>query len=128
MSGSTAPRFVFLTAGVGVSPNPRTGSCLGTAIGRPAETFDSYIHTIGGINTSNPTEMMVNILTMCDPPGVPQAPLLDQGFPQRLEAALRLARPLPFLALTVSQLAQILAGLGLRIQPLYLQEIGRAHV
>jgi general secretion pathway protein K len=73
------------------------------------------------VNTSDPAEMMMNILAMSDPPGVPQPTLLDPTFPQRLDAALRLARPLPFLAVTVSQFAQILAGLGLRIQPLYLQ-------
>ncbi|HET6922184.1 MAG TPA: hypothetical protein VFI16_03440 [Anaeromyxobacteraceae bacterium] len=73
------------------------------------------------INTSDPAEMMLNILAMSDPPGVPQTALLDPAFPQRLDAALRLARPLPFLAVTVSQFAQILAGLKLRIQPLYLQ-------
>ena len=72
------------------------------------------------INTSDPAEMMINILAMSDPPGVPQPALLDPTFPQRLDAALRLARPLPFLAVTVPQFAQILSGLGLRIQPLYL--------
>ncbi|HEU4385295.1 MAG TPA: hypothetical protein VFR85_17555 [Anaeromyxobacteraceae bacterium] len=72
------------------------------------------------VNTGDPAEMMINILAMSDPPGVPQPALLDPTFPQRLEAALRLARPLPFLAVTVQQLAQILSGLGLRIQPLYL--------
>ncbi len=73
------------------------------------------------INTTDPAEMMLNIIAMCDPPGVPQPVLLDPTFGQRLDAALRLARPLPFLALTVSQFAQILSGLGVRVQPLYVQ-------
>ncbi len=75
------------------------------------------------INTNDPSEMMINILAMSDPPGVPQPALLDPAFPKRLDAALLLARPLPFLAVTVSQFAQILSGLGLKIQPLYLQAL-----
>ena len=73
------------------------------------------------VNGDDPAETMMNILAMSDPPGVPQPALLDPAFPKRLEAALRLARPLPFLAVTVSQFAQILSGLGVRVQPLYLQ-------
>ena len=96
------------------------GDAFLAAFGSQITVYPS-VNAKTNINTNDPAEMMVNILAMLDPPGVPQAALLDQGFPQRLDAALRLARPLPFLALGVSQFAQILAGLGLRVQPLYLQ-------
>ncbi len=73
------------------------------------------------INTSDPEQVLVNALLMSDPPGVPQAPLLDPAFSQKLDMALRLARPLPFMTITVQQFATVLQALGLRLQPIYLQ-------
>ncbi|HYQ80460.1 MAG TPA: hypothetical protein VEP68_03105, partial [Anaeromyxobacteraceae bacterium] len=96
------------------------GDAFMAAFGDQITVYPS-VNAKTNINTADPAAMMINILAMCDPPGVAQPALLDPAFPQRLDAALRLARPLPFLAITVSQFAQILSGLGLRIQPLYLQ-------
>jgi general secretion pathway protein K len=73
------------------------------------------------INTADPEQLMVNVLLMADPPGVPQPVVLDPSFPQKLSLALRLARPLPFMTLTVQQFATILQSLGVRVQPLFLQ-------
>jgi len=73
------------------------------------------------INTQDPQAMLVNILAMSDPPGIPQPVVLDPAFPAKLDAALKLARPLPFLALTVPQFAAVLQALGVRVQPLFLQ-------
>jgi general secretion pathway protein K len=73
------------------------------------------------INTDDPGQMLVNVLLMSDPPGVPQPPVLDPAFPQRLQAALRLARPLPFMTISVQQFATLLQALGVRVQPLFLQ-------
>jgi hypothetical protein len=52
---------------------------------------------------------------------VPQPPVIDPAFPQKLDAALRLARPLPFMTITVQQFATVLQALGVKVQPLYLQ-------
>lgn len=73
------------------------------------------------INTSNPSQMMVNALLMADPPGVPQAPMLDPAFPQKIDLALKLARPLPFMTISVQQFASALQALGVKVQPVYLQ-------
>jgi general secretion pathway protein K len=73
------------------------------------------------INTQDPQAMLVNILVMSDPPGIAQPAVLDPAFPAKLDAALKLARPLPFLAVTVQQFAAVLQALGVRVQPLYLQ-------
>jgi general secretion pathway protein K len=73
------------------------------------------------INTADPAQMMVNVLLMSDPPGVPQPVVLDPGFPQKLALAVQLARPLPFMTLTVAQFATLLQSLGVRVQALFLQ-------
>ena len=73
------------------------------------------------VNTSDPNQMLVNALLMSDPPGVPQPPLLDPAFPQKIDLALRLARPIPFMTITVQQFATVLQALGLRLQPVFLQ-------
>src|SRR5512137_727036 len=73
------------------------------------------------INTSDPEQVLVNALLMSDQPGVPQAPLLDPAFPQKLDMALRLARPLPFMTITVQQFATVLQALGVKLQPIYTQ-------
>ncbi len=95
------------------------GDAFMAAFGGKLTVYPS-VNAKTNINTSDRDEMMVNILAMADPPGVPQPAMLDPAFAQRLDAALLLARPLPFLAVTVSQFAQILSGLGVRVQPLYL--------
>ena len=71
------------------------------------------------VNTTDQAQILVNALLMSDPPGVPQPPLIDPAFPQKLEAAMRLARPLPFMTITVQQFATVLQALGLRLQPVY---------
>ncbi len=75
------------------------------------------------INTTDPGEMMVNILTMVDPPGIPQPAMLDPGFPKKLELALQQVRPVPFLSISVQQFAQVLTALGVAVQPVYLQAV-----
>lgn len=79
------------------------------------------VNATTNINTSDPQQMLVNALLMSDPPGVPQAPLLDPAFPQKLDMALRLARPLPFMTITVQQFATVLQALGVKLGPVYLQ-------
>jgi general secretion pathway protein K len=68
------------------------------------------------VNTSDPQQLMVNALLMADPPGVPQTPMLDPAFMQKLGAALALARPLPFLSITPQQFATILEALGVKVR------------
>jgi len=79
------------------------------------------VNATTNINTDDPEQMMVNVLLMSDPPGIPQPPVLDPAFPAKLNAAIRLARPLPFMTLGVAQFASILQALGVRVQPLFLQ-------
>jgi len=81
------------------------------------------VNAATNINTADPEQMMVNVLLMSDPPGVPQAPVLDPTFPQKLEIGLRLARPLPFMTISVQQFATLLQTLGVRVQPLFLQAV-----
>jgi general secretion pathway protein K len=78
------------------------------------------------VNTTDPQQMLVNILVMAQPPGVVPVAALDPTFFQKLEAAMALARPLPFMSLSVQQFAQILTALGIPIQQIYLQAPGAA--
>ncbi len=71
------------------------------------------------INTSDPREMMLNILVMSNPPGVPQPPLLDPAFPQKLQAAMQLVRPLPFLSMSVGDFAAVVRSFGIQLQSTY---------
>ncbi len=73
------------------------------------------------VNTTDPEQILVNALLMSSPPGVPQPPLLDPAFAQKLSLALRLVRPLPFMTITVQQFATVLQALGLKLQPVYVQ-------
>ena len=73
------------------------------------------------VNTTDPEQILVNALLMSSPPGVPQPPLLDPAFAQKLSMALRLVRPLPFMTITVQQFATVLQALGLKLQPVYVQ-------
>ncbi|MFL5270649.1 MAG: hypothetical protein ACJ79E_01070 [Anaeromyxobacteraceae bacterium] len=71
------------------------------------------------VNTDDPTQLLVNALLMSDPPGVPQPNLADPAFIQKLQAALALAKPMPFMAISPQQFAGVLQALGLKIQTLY---------
>jgi len=71
------------------------------------------------INARDRVGLLVNALVMSDPPGIPQPPMLDPAFDQRLDAALMLVRPLPFMSMTPQQFAQALQTLGIRVQPIY---------
>jgi general secretion pathway protein K len=103
---------LYLVAGVGDAFMAAFGDQL---------TVYPDVNAQTNINTQDPQAMLVNILAMSDPPGVAQPAVLDPAFPARLDAALKLARPLPFLSLTVPQFAAVLQALGVRVQPLFLQ-------
>ncbi len=75
------------------------------------------------VNTTDPTETMINVLAMAQPPGLLQPAMLDPDFPKKLELALRQVRPVPFLSLSVQQFAQVLTALGVSVQPVYLQAV-----
>ncbi|HET7753879.1 MAG TPA: hypothetical protein VFK85_08195 [Anaeromyxobacteraceae bacterium] len=73
------------------------------------------------VNAADRVGLMVNALVMSDPPGIPQPPMLDPAFDQRLDAALMLARPLPFMSMSPQQFATALQSLGIKVQQIYLQ-------
>ena len=103
---------LYLVAGI--------GDAFMGAFGDHLTVYPDVNATIN-VNTTDPEQILVNALLMSDPPGVPQVPLLDPLFSQKLELALRLARPLPFMTITVQQFATVLQALGLKVQALYLQ-------
>jgi general secretion pathway protein K len=103
---------LYLVAGVGDAFMAAFGDHL---------TVYPDVNATTNINTSDPEQILVNALLMSDPPGVPQPPLLDPSFPQKLDLALRLARPLPFMTITVQQFATVLQALGVKLQPIFLQ-------
>jgi len=103
---------IYLVAGVGDAFMAAFGDHL---------TVYPDVNATTNINTSDPEQVLVNALLMSDPPGVPQPPLLDPAFPQKLDMALRLARPLPFMTITVQQFATVLQALGVKLQPIFLQ-------
>jgi general secretion pathway protein K len=74
------------------------------------------------VNTDDPQQLMVNALLMSYPPGVPQPALADPAFLQKLQAALVLARPLPFMSITPQQFAGVLQALGVKVNVVYLQQ------
>lgn len=73
------------------------------------------------VNATSRSELLVNALVMSDPPGVPQPALLDPAFGEKLEAALALLKPMPFMSITPQQFAAALAALGVKVHPDYLQ-------
>jgi general secretion pathway protein K len=75
------------------------------------------------VNTGDPQQLMVNALLMADPPGVPQTPMLDPAFLEKLGAALALMRPLPFMSITPQQFATILQALGVNVRAEMLQAV-----
>jgi general secretion pathway protein K len=103
---------LYLIAGI--------GDAFMGAFGDQLTVYPDVNATIN-VNTSDPEQILVNALLMSNPPGVPQPPLLDPAFVQKLELALRLARPLPFMTITVQQFATVLQALGVKLQPVYLQ-------
>jgi general secretion pathway protein K len=68
------------------------------------------------VNTNDPAQLLVNALVMSDPPGVPQPATLDPAFLSNLEAALALARPLPFMTISPQQFAAMLQALGVKVK------------
>ncbi len=106
---------LYLVAGI--------GDAFMGAFGDQLTVYPDVNATIN-VNTTDPQQLIVNALLMSQPPGVPQAPLLDPAFPQKLDLALRLVRPLPFMTITVQQFATVLQALGVRLQPLYVQAQG----
>lgn len=103
---------LYLIAGI--------GDAFMGAFGDQLTVYPDVNATIN-VNTSDPEQLLVNALLMSNPPGVPQPPLLDPAFAQKLDLALRLARPLPFMTITVQQFATVLQALGVKLQPVYLQ-------
>jgi general secretion pathway protein K len=75
------------------------------------------------VNTTDPPQLLVNTLLMSDPPGVPQAAVADPAFLTKLQSALALVKPLPFLSITPQQFATALQSIGVKVQPLYLQAV-----
>jgi general secretion pathway protein K len=96
------------------------GDAFMAAFGNSLTVYPDVNATIN-VNNTDPEQILVNALLMSDPPGVPQPPLIDPTFAQKLEMALRLARPLPFMTITVQQFATVLQALGIKVQPVYLQ-------
>lgn len=70
------------------------------------------------VNTDDATELFVNAVAMGG--GILQPVMLDPAFIDRLRAALKLARPLPFMTLTAQQFAQVLLAVGVQVAPQYL--------
>ena len=103
---------LYLVAGI--------GDAFMGAFGDQLTVYPDVNATIN-VNTTDPEQILVNALLMSAPPGVPQPPLLDPAFAQKLAMALRLARPLPFMTITVQQFATVLQALGVKLQPVYLQ-------
>jgi general secretion pathway protein K len=75
------------------------------------------------VNSNDPQQLLLNALIMSDPPGVPQPALADPAFPAKLQAALTLLRPLPFMSMTPQQFAATLTALGVRVQTVYTQAV-----
>jgi general secretion pathway protein K len=103
---------LFMVAGV--------GDTFMAAFGDQLTVFPDVNAPIN-VNASTPAELLLNALVMSEPPGVPQPALLDPAFPQKLATALALARPLPFMSMSPQQFAAVLTGLGVKVQPAYLQ-------
>lgn len=70
------------------------------------------------VNSDDPQDLMINAVVMGG--GTVQPAMLDPAFLEKLQAALALIRPLPFLAISPLQFAQVLQGLGVKVAPEYL--------
>jgi len=69
------------------------------------------------VNTSDPRELLLNAVVMGG--GVLQPAMLDPSFLEKLQAALALIRPVPFLGITPQQFAQVIQALGVQVAPQY---------
>ena len=67
------------------------------------------------VNTDDPVQLFVNALVMSDPPGLPQPATLDPTFLSKLQAALALAKPMPFMTISPQQFAAMLQALGVKV-------------
>jgi general secretion pathway protein K len=105
---------LFMVAGV--------SDAFMAAFGDRLTVYPDLASTIN-VNTDDPQQLLVNALLMSDPPGVPQPALAAPAFLQRLQSALALARPLPFMSITPQQFAGVLQALGVKVNPLYLQAV-----
>lgn len=79
------------------------------------------------VNTTDHQQMLMNILVMAQPPGVMPVAALDPNFFEKLDAALALVRPMPFMSLSVQQFATILTALGIPVQSIYQQQQQQAR-
>ena len=68
------------------------------------------------INSDDPAQLFVNALVMSDPPGLPQPATLDPSFLSKLQAALALAKPFPFMTISPQQFAAMLQALGVHVK------------
>ncbi len=84
------------------------------AFGERLTVYPDVSATIN-VNTDDRRELLLNAVAMGG--GVLQPVFLDPTFLDRLQAALRLARPLPFLSMSAVQFAQVLQGLGVQVAP-----------
>jgi general secretion pathway protein K len=97
---------LYLVAGV--------GDAFLAAFGDRLTVYPDVSATIN-VNTDDRSELLINAVAMGG--GLLQPVFLDPTFLDRLQAALRLARPLPFLALSAVQFAQVLQALGVQVAP-----------
>jgi general secretion pathway protein K len=97
---------LYMVAGV--------GDAFMAAFGEQLTVYPDLSATIN-VNTDDPRELLFDAVAMAG--GVIQPVFLDPTFIERLQAALKLARPLPFLALSPVQFAQVLQGLGVQVAP-----------
>ena len=97
---------LFMVAGV--------SDALMAAFGDQLTVYPDVSATIN-VNTDDPRELLLDAVAMGG--GTIQPVFLDPSFLERLQAALKLARPLPFLALQPTQFAQVLQGLGVQLAP-----------
>jgi general secretion pathway protein K len=94
------------------------GDAFMAAFGDRLTVYPEINATIN-VNTSDPRELFLNAVAMAG--GVVQPAMLDPNFLEKLQAALRLARPLPFLSLSSAQFAGVLKALGVQVSAQYLQ-------
>jgi general secretion pathway protein K len=75
------------------------------------------------VNTNDPQQLLLNALIMSDPPGVPQPALADPQFLGKLQNALALVRPLPFMSMKPQQFAAALQALGVKVRSEFTQAV-----
>ncbi|HET9598756.1 MAG TPA: hypothetical protein VFP65_24490 [Anaeromyxobacteraceae bacterium] len=75
------------------------------------------------VNTTDPQQLLLNALIMSDPPGVPQPALADPQFLGKLQNALALVRPLPFMSMKPQQFAAALQALQVKVRSEFTQSV-----